>query len=73
MAVDKRVAQRKLDEMLKGLYGPRRALALCRDKGDAFGEARCERLLKANYSLIRKHCARHDLELPHDVPSEGAE
>jgi hypothetical protein len=35
--------------------------------------ARCEQLLKIDHSHIRKLCARHDLELPHDVPSEGTE
>jgi hypothetical protein len=58
---------------LMGLHGPRRDLEAYRKKGDAFGVTRCERLLKANYSLIREYCARHDLELPGDVPSEGAE
>ncbi len=73
MAVDKRVVKRKLEEMLMAMSGHRNDLAAYSDKGDAFGVARCERLLKANYSRIRKHCAKNDLELPHDVPSGSAE
>ncbi len=73
MATDKRVAERELEEMLMAMSGHRSDLAAYRNKRDAFGVARCERLLKANYSLIREHCARHDLELPHAVPGEDAQ
>ncbi len=72
MATDKRARKRELEEMLMAMSGHRSDLAAYRNKGDAFGVARCERLLKFNYSRIRKHCARHDLELPHDVPPEDA-
>jgi len=44
-----------------------------REKGDAVGVARCETLVKTEERRIREHCADHGLELPHDVPSEGAE
>ncbi len=72
VADDKRVAKRKLEDLLTVMGWHRSDLAAYRNKGDAFGVARCERLLKFNYSRIRKHCARHDLELPHDVPPEDA-
>lgn len=73
MAVDKGRAKRELEEMLVAMRGHRNDLAAYRNKGDAFGVTRYERLLKSNYSRIREHCARRDLELPHDVPPEGAE
>ena len=72
MAVDKRVAERHLEQMLMAMNNHRNSRAAYSDNRDALGVARCERLLKFNYSRIRKHCARHDLELPRDVPSEGA-
>ncbi len=73
MATDKRAAERELERKLMALSSHRRDLEAFRNEGDAAGVARCERLLKLDYSGIRKHCAKHDLELPHDVPSEGAE
>ena len=54
------------------MSGHRSELAAYSDKGDASGVARCKRALEFNYSRIRKHCTRNDLELPHDVPDEGA-
>jgi hypothetical protein len=72
MATDKRVAKQKLGEMLIHLHGHRNDLAACSDKHDAFGVKRCVRLLKIDHSRIREHCAEHDLELPRDMPSEGA-
>ena len=72
MAVDKRVAKRKLEDLLMEMSWHRRYLKEYRNRGDAIGVTRCELLLKFNYSDIRKHCAEHDLELPHDVPDEGA-
>lgn len=42
-------------------------------KGDAAGVERCKRELKIDHARIRAHCAKHGLELPHDVPPEGAE
>ena len=75
MAGDKQVARaakRKLEEMLMEMSEQRSHLAAYHNIRDAFGVKRFERLLKANYSLIREHCARHDLELPHDVPPENA-
>ena len=73
MAIDKRAAERMLEELLMTLSGDRRYLKVCRNKGDAAGVARYKRILKLDYALIQSHCAEHDLELPHDVPSEGAE
>ena len=73
MADDKRVAKQTLKALL--MVGSRRRddLAAYRRKGNAAGVARCERALNLNYSLIRSHCAKNGLELPHDVPSEDAE
>ncbi len=72
MADDKRVAKLKLDDLLMTLSGDRRYLKVCRNKGDAAGVKRCELSLEFDYARIRKHCAKHDLELPHNVPFEGA-
>ncbi len=73
MADDKRVAERKLEDLLMTMGRHRNALAAYRNKGNAAGVARCERALELSYLRIRKHCAKNDLELPDDVPSEGAE
>ena len=73
MANDKRVAKRKLEELLTLVSRHESDRATYRNKGDAAGVARCERELKIIYSRIREHCAEHDLELPHDVRSAGAE
>ncbi len=73
MADDKRAAKRKLKDLLTVMGWHRSDLAAYRNKGDAAGVARCKLALKLNYALIRSHCTEHDLELPHDVPSEGAE
>ena len=73
MADDKRVTERHLEGLLMATGRNRRDLEAFRNEGDAAEVARCERALKINYSLIRSHCAKHDLELPHDVPDEGAE
>ncbi len=72
MAVDKLAAKQELEGMLIKRHWLVRDLEAYREKGDAAGVARCERALKINYSLIRSHCAKHDLELPHDVPPESA-
>ena len=72
MAVDKRVAKRKLEDLLTVMSGHRRDLAAYLSIGDFSEVERCEQLLKAYYSRIREHCAKHDLELPHDVPPEDA-
>ena len=58
-----------LEELLMTLSGDRRYLKACRNKGDAFTVVRYKGILKLDYALIRSHCAEHDLELPHDVPS----
>ena len=71
MADDKRVAIRKLEELLMAMSSRQVELAECRNKGDAFGVARCERALKLNHSFIRAHCAKHHLKRPHDVPPEA--
>ena len=73
MADDTRVAKRRLEELLMAMGRNRRAREEYSNEGDAAGVARCERALKINYSLIRSHCAKHDLELPHDVPGEDAQ
>ncbi len=73
MADDKRVAKRKLEDLLTVMGWHQSDLAAYRDKGGATRVARCERLLKLDHARIRAHCAQHNLELPHDVPSEGAE
>ena len=73
MATDKRAAKRKLEELLMEMSRHRSAQETYRNEGDAAGVARCKQILKLDYAGIGKHCARHDLELPHDVPSEGAE
>ena len=70
---DERRAERHLEKMLMATSRHRNDLVAFRDNRNAFGAKRCERLLKLDYSLIRAHCAKHDLELPHDVPPEGAE
>ena len=72
MADGKLEAKRRLKELLMAMSSRRDDLAAYRNKGDAAGVARCEWALKYNYARIRSHCARHDLELPRDVPSEGA-
>ena len=64
------MAKRELQEMLMYVHRHRRDLAAYHNKGDAAGVERCERALKIAHSLIRSHCAKHDLELPNDVPSE---
>ncbi len=73
MADDKRVAKRKLEDLLTVMSWHRSDLAAYRKKGDAANVALCERLLKLDHARIRSYCAEHDLELPHDVPSEDAE
>ena len=72
MADDKRVAERKLKDLLTVISWHRSDLAAYRNKGDALTVARRERLLKLDYARIRAHCAEHGLELPHDVPPEDA-
>ncbi len=71
MAIDKRVAKLELDDLLTAMSWHRRDLAAYRKRGDADKGALCERLLKLDHARIRAHCAEHDLELPHDVPSEA--
>jgi hypothetical protein len=72
VAVDKRVAKRRLEEMLNTVFWHRNDLEVYRSKGDAPGVERCKQILKLDYLHIREHCAEYGLELPHDVPSEGA-
>ena len=73
VADSKRVAEQRLAELLMEMRGHRKAQEAYRNKGDAAGVTRSERLLKLDYSIIQRHCAVHDLELPRDVPSEDAE
>ena len=72
VADDKRAAKRKLEDLLTVMSWHRSDLAAYRKKGDAFTVARCERLLKLDHARIRAHCAKHHLELPHDVPPADA-
>ena len=60
------------EELLMAMSSRQDDLAACRNRGDAAEVERCKRLLKLNYSLIRAHCAKHDLERPHDVPPVDA-
>ena len=71
MADDKRVAERELENLLTVMSRHRRDLAAYVSVGDFPEVERCEQLLKAYHSRIRVHCAKHDLELPHDVPPEA--
>ena len=73
MAVNKQAAKRRLDRLLMNLHGHRRDLEAYRNRGDAAGVERCERALEFYRRHIREYCVEHDLELPHDVPDEGAE
>ena len=73
MADDKRVAEREREKILAVIRLHRRDLVAYLSIGDFSGVERCEQLVKVYYSRIRIHCAEHDLELPHDVPSENAE
>ncbi len=70
---NKRVPKRRLEELLMTLNRVRSHLESYREKGDAAGVERCERALKIEHALIRSHCTKHGLDLPHDVPSEDAE
>ncbi len=72
MTDDKRVAKRKLEDLLTVMGWHQSDLAAYRDKGGATRVARCESLLEFDYARIREHCAEYDLELPHDVPPEDA-
>ncbi len=73
MADDMRVAERKLESMLMLMSSHRNDLAAYLNRGDAFGVERCERVLKIDHKRIREYCAKHGLDVPHDVPDEGAE
>ena len=71
MATDKRVAKRRLEEMLMTVSAHLRDLEAYRNEGDDAGEERSELALTYDYARIRSHCAEYGLELPHDVPPEG--
>ena len=72
VADDKRVAKRKLEDLLTVMSWHRSDQAAYLDKGDFAGVARFEHHLNFDYSRIRAHCVEHGLELPHDVPPESA-
>ncbi len=57
MANDKRVAERKLENLLMSMSWHRKALATYRNEGDAAGVDRCERALELDYLRIRNQCA----------------
>ncbi len=73
MATDKRVPQRRLEELLMTRDWHRSIKEAYREKGNASGEERCDQLVKADNRRIREHCAEHGLELPHDVKREDSE
>jgi hypothetical protein len=73
VADDKREAKRKLEDLLTVMSWHRSDLEAYRKKEDVFEVKRGERLLKFDHSRIRKHCAKHDLDLPRDVPPEDTE
>ena len=73
MAVDKRKAKRRLEEMMMNVSRHQSYLEAYRNHGDASAVARSKRWLNLHYSSIRKHCTEHNLPLPHGVPSEGAD
>ncbi len=72
MATDKRVVDRRLEDLLMARDWHRSIKETYRKKGNASGEERCDQLVKADNRRIREHCAEHGLELPHDVPPESA-
>ncbi len=72
MATDKRVAERRLVEMLMKRNLLVRDLEAYRERGGAYWVERCERQVKAEEGRIQEHCTEHGLELPHDVPPESA-
>ena len=69
---DKRVAKRRLEELLMAVSAHLRDLEAYLNEGDDAGEERCKWALKSDYARIREHCAKYGLELPHDVPPEDA-
>ena len=71
MADDKRATERRLEDLLMAVSWHRTVREGYRNEGGTAGVKRCERLLKLDYARIRELCAEHDLELPHDVPSEA--
>ena len=73
MADDKRVAKRRLDKLLMRMSLHRLDQTKYRNRGEAAGVERCEQALEFDRRCIREYCAEHDLELPRDVPFEGAE
>lgn len=72
MATDKRVAERKLEDLLMAVSAHLRDLEAYRNEGDAVRVTRSEQLLEVDYATIREHCAEHGLDVPHDVPPESA-
>ena len=69
---DKRVAKRKLEDLLTVMSWHQSDLEEFRNEGDAVIVTRSEQQLEFDYATIREHCAEHGLELPHDVPPESA-
>ena len=73
MVANRKAAKWKLGDMLMYLHEHRSALEAYRNEGDAAGVERWEQILKLDYAGIRKHCAEHNLTLPHDLPPEDSE
>ena len=71
MAVDNREAKRTLEELVMTMHAHRSAEAEYRKKEDDSGVVRCELALKLDYILVREYCAKHGLDVPHDVPPSG--
>ena len=73
MAVDKRAAKRTLDELMMNVSRHRGYLEAYRKSRIAPAVAQSERILRYDYQHVREHCAEHGLDVPPDVPDEGAE
>ncbi len=73
MVVNSLAVKRRLDKLLMTMSLHRLDQTKYRNRGDAAGVERCERTLEFDRRRIREYCAVHDLELPRDVPFEGAE
>ena len=73
MAIDKRKAKQKLAEFVVTMEGHRNNQGEYSRRGDAAGVEKCRSLLKLDHRHIREHCAEHDLDVPPDLPDEGAE
>ena len=60
-----------LDEMLARVQRFQMALQQYRKRGATEQSNTMRLVLALEYSLIRRHCATHDLELPDGIPATG--